>query len=127
MTNEEFLISECDSLREEIKRLKHENKNTIKFSVSYNESVFEIDTQIPKPLQENQVYYYPDDNINPTPLKLIEYNVAQTVTENLLISAACLNLNTNEIEYYHPKNLFKTKEQAGNEYLKRKFGENYEI
>ena len=122
MNDIEFLTQQCETLNNEIKRLKFENRNTIKIPVSYNGTILEVDTQISKPLKENQIYYYPDSNIDPTPLKLIDYQISQGVAGAITICALCVNQKNNELEYYLPKNLFPSKSKASQEYLENKFG-----
>lgn len=120
MNDKEFLIEELDKLQEEIKRLKRENKNTIKMKINFNESIYEVDTQIPINLKEMHYYYLADDYKNPTKVEFIEYEVAPSIDNQILICAKVINTANNEFEYYHPKSLYSSANKASNIYLMRK-------
>lgn len=120
MNDREFLIEELDKLQKEIKRLKRENKNTIKMKINFNESIYEVDTQIPINLKEMSYYYLADNYKNPTKVEFIEYEIAPSVDNQIVICARVLNTVNNELEYYHPKNLYNTVNKASDIYLMRK-------
>ena len=67
-----FMSNEIENLQEEIKRLKRENKDTIKFTVNYNNAIMEIDTQIPSTLVEGNYYYLPDKPYNEETGEILE-------------------------------------------------------
>lgn len=115
--DKEFLIKIIDNLQEEIKRLKKMNDNTIKISVNFNEEDYEIDTQIKNKMKEMKYYYLADDYKNPTKVKFIEYEVALSIDNQILICAKVINSVNNEFEYYHPKNLYSSANKAGDIYL----------
>ncbi len=117
----DFLLAQLENLEEENRRLREKNKNTIKFKMVYNEHIYELDTQIEKPLKEMKDYYLADDNINPTKVHLIDYSVSGGINR-VLIMCDCRNERTGEIEYYSPKNLYKTKSEASDSYLNKKHG-----
>lgn len=119
MNDREFLIEELDKLQKEIKRLKRENKNTIKMKINFNESIYEVDTQIPINLKEMSYYYLADNYKNPTKVKFIEYEIVPSVDNQIVICARVLNTVNNELEYYHPKNLYNTVNKASDIYLMR--------
>lgn len=119
MNDREFLIEELDKLQKEIKRLKRENKNTIKMKINFNESIYEVDTQIPINLKEMSYYYLADNYKNPTKVEFIEYEIAPSVDNQIVICARVLNTVNNELEYYHPKNLYNTVNKASDIYLMR--------
>lgn len=119
--NEKEYLTYIDNLEEEIRKLKKENKNTIKLSVNYNDKYYTIDTQIKDEMIAHKTYYLADDYKNPTPVTFIEYIIYNTIGADLIIVCSCMNKNTNKIEEYFQKSLFKTKKEAGDEYLKRKY------
>lgn len=116
-------LTYIDTLEEEIRRLKKENKNTIKLHVNYNDVVYEIDTQIKDEMVEHKTYYLANDYKKPTPVVFLGYLIDKTLEEDFIIVCSCLNKETDKIEYYLPKSLYKTKNKAGDIYLKN----NYEI
>lgn len=120
MNDREFLIEELDNLQEEIKRLKRENKNTIKMKLNFNECIYEVDTQIPINLKEMHYYYLADNYKNPTKVEFIQYEVSPNVDNQILICARVINTVNNEFEFYHPKNLFSSANKASDIYLMRK-------
>ena len=120
MTEKEFLLKELENLQEEVKRLKGLNKNTIKIQIKFDGQVYEVDTQISYRLKEMKYYYIADDYKNPTKVKFMSYEIAPSIDNKFIICAKILNLKTNEFEYYFPKNLYKSKEKAGKEYLSKK-------
>lgn len=117
MNDKEFLIEELENLQEEIKRLKRENKNTIKMKINFEECIYEVDTQIPINLKEMHYYYLADDYKNPTKVKFIEYEIAPSVDNQILICAKVINTVNNEFEYYHPKNLYSSANKASDIYI----------
>lgn len=119
--NEEEYLTYINNLEEEIKRLRKENKNTIKLIVNYNDKYYTIDTQIKDERIEHKTYYLADDYQEPTPVTFLGYIIDNTLGADLIIVCSCMNKNTNKIEEYFQKSLFKTKKEAGDEYLKRKY------
>lgn len=116
--NKEEYLNYIDTLEEEIKRLRKENENTIKLRVNYNDLYYEIDTQIKDEMIEHKTYYLADDYKNPTPVTFLGYIIDKTIEAHFIIVCSCLNKNTNKIEEYFQKSLYKTKNQAGDAYLK---------
>ena len=117
MENEEFLIKELEKLQEEIKRLKKLNKNTIKMNVNFDDKYYEIDTQIPAKLIEMNYYYLADDYKNPTKVRFIQYGIAPSIDNRIIIYAIVLNPKTGKDEYYFEKSLFESKSKASDFYL----------
>lgn len=68
-------------------------------------------------LKEGNYYYLADSYKEPTRVKFIEWYFGPGI-EHINIFCACSN--NLRIGYYNPSSLFKTKEKASNEYLKRK-------
>ena len=110
-----------NNLGNEIKRLKKENRNTIKLTVNYDNCIYEIDTQIPQKYKEGDILYLPDSYDNPSKVKFLEYIVENTIGANFILVCNVLNLKKNEFENYYAKNLFKSNSKASDEYLARKY------
>lgn len=100
-------------------------ENTIKIKVNYDEIVYEVDTKIKNELKEGQCYYLADNNIEPTKVKFIGYEIDNTIGADLIIVCNCLNTTNNKFEYYFTKTLYKSKEKASEAYLNNKYGGTY--
>lgn len=127
MDNKDFLLKYIENLEEENKRLKNNNKDTIKFKICYNNSKYEIDTQIKKELIEFKTYYLPTDNINPKKCTFIYYKVSSSLGDIDFIILATVdigNFNGNpksvKLIDISPHLLFKSKKSAGEYYLEHK-------
>lgn len=127
MTDKDFLLKEIQNLEEENKRLKNENKDTIKFKINYNNAIYEIDTQIKKELKEFQTYYLPTDNINPKKCQFIYYSIVQSLGNTDFIILATIDIgefngNPKSVKLIdtNPHLLFKSKKKAGEYYLEHK-------
>ena len=110
-----------ENLQEEIKRLKSLNKNTIKIRINFDEQYYEVDTQIPAKLKEMNYYYLADDYKNPTKVQFIEYGIAPSIENRIIIYAIVSNLKKDKTEYYFEKSLFKSKSEAGDFYIMNKY------
>lgn len=120
MEDKIFYEKMIDNLQEEIKKLKKENKHTIKLTVNYNDNIYEMDTQIKNELEEGKYYYLADSNKEPTKVKFINYEVAHTSGADLIIVCNCINTTNNKFECYFAKSLYKSKEKASEAYLSNK-------
>lgn len=111
-----------EMLEEENKRLRFGNRNTIRLKCIFNASIYEIDTQIKKKLEEDKIYYLADDNKEPTKVKFMNYEINKSMNTDFIIVANCLNLNNNKFEYYFESSLYSSKNKACDAYLERKYG-----
>lgn len=114
-----YISTEIENLEETIKRLKMEYKDTIKFTVVYNDNYYTIDTQIKNKLKETKYYYLANDYKNPTKVKFIDYYFTGEPSKTIL--ASVYNCSNGEIEYYKPKKLFKSIKAAEDFYFKNKY------
>ena len=85
--------------------------------INFDGRYYEIDTQFPKKLKEDNYYYLADDYKNPTKVKFLEYAIAPSTNNRIVIMPRVLNLATNEFEYYFTKRLFNSKSKASDYYL----------
>ena len=134
MDNKDFLLKYIENLEEENKRLKNNNKDTIKFKICYNNSEYEIDTQIKKELIEFKTYYLPTDNINPQKCQFICYHLEKSlgsVDFTILATIDVGNFNGNpksvKLTEVSPYLLFKNKSKAGDYYLEHKKELNFDF
>ena len=123
MTDKEFLLKEIENLKEEINILKKNNKNNIMIKVIFDENIIEINTGIESKLIEGKYYYLADNYKKPTKVKFLRYEILGGCDNNLVICCSCINQINGNFEYYFPKNLHKTKNQAQNVYLVKKYGD----
>lgn len=128
MDNMDFLLmsNEIENLQEEIKRLKRENNKTIKFTVNYNNSIMEIDTQIPKTLVEGKYYYLSDGYSSPSKVKFLGYQFDNNINASLIILAMVCFDEKNRIMSklpafpIMPQYLYKSVKEAREAYIKQK-------
>ena len=117
MEDKEFLLEIIENLQEEIKRLKKLNKNTIIMQVNFDGHYYEVDTQIPATLKEMNYYYLADDYKNPTKVRFMNYEIALSIDNKIIIHARVLDEEKDEFLYYSTDKLFKSKSKASDFYL----------
>ena len=117
-----FQAKYIENLEFELKRLKKENKNTIKLQCAYNDAIYEIDTQFSEKHKDGDILYLADDYKRPSKLKFVKYVLKKTVNSDFILFCEVLNLKKYEFEYYHEKSLFKSKDKASDKFLEKKFG-----
>lgn len=125
ISGRDFLIQYINNLELEIKRLKKENDNTIKLTINYDGSFYEIDTQIQRKYNDGDILYLADNNQEPTKVKVMKHRINNTINADWLLYIEVLNLNNQKFEYYEPRNLFKSKKDAIEKYYHNKFGPLY--
>lgn len=117
MDNIDFYLKHIENLEEENKRLKKENEDTYKMKVRVGTgAIYSVDTQLVLPKED--YYYLPNEYKNPLKVKLVDYNVHQSV-DNIIMILAAISINGNLIET-NPQLLFKSKDKAGDYYLEHK-------
>lgn len=117
ITDKEFYLKYIEQLEDEIRRLKKENKNTYKMKVRVGTgALYRVDTQLVLPKEED--YYLPNEYKNPLKVKLVDYNVHESV-DNVIMILATISINGNLIET-NPQLLFKSKDKAGDYYLEHR-------
>ena len=62
--------------------------------VNFDGQYYEVDTQIPARLKEMNYYYLADDYKNPTKVHFMEYAIAPSIDNKIIICAKVLNLKT---------------------------------
>ena len=62
-------------------------------------------------------YYLANDYKNPTKVHFMEYAIAPSIDNKIIICAKVLNLKTGEFEYYFTESLFESKSKASDYYL----------
>ena len=107
-----------EQLEEENHRLNKINENTLKIKFTFDNCYYEADTQIPRPLKEMEYYWLADDYKNPTRVKLIGYNIGCGIDNKMTIGLSCVDDN-GKWGLYNPSSLFKTKNKASDEYLRK--------
>ncbi len=117
MEDKEFLLKELENLQEEIKRLKKLNKNTIRMQVNFDGRYYEVDTQIPAKLKEMNYYYLADDYKNPSKVKFMNYEIAPSIDNKIIICARVLDEEKDEFMFYFSEKLFESKSRASDFYL----------
>ena len=117
MEDKEFLLEIIENLQEEIKRLKKLNKNTIIMQVNFDGHYYEVDTQIPATLKKMNYYYLADDYKNPTKVRFMNYEIALSIDNKIIIRARVLDEEKDEFLYYSTDKLFKSKSKASDFYL----------
>lgn len=119
---EEITILEkhIENLENKIKQLERKNKDTIKLTANYNDSKYEIDTQISRKYKDGDILYLADNYKEPTKLKFFKYRLDKTINADFIITAEVLNLKKNKFEYYNDKAFFKSKNAASDKYLERR-------
>lgn len=116
MENIDFYLKHIENLEEENRRLKRENKDTYKMKVRVGTgAIYEVDTQLVLPKED---YYLPNEYKNPLKVKLVDYNVHESV-DNVIMILAAISINGNIIET-NPQLLFKSKDKAGDYFLEHK-------
>ena len=124
----EDVLKKCDNLsqeikdikkehKEEIKRLKKLNKNTIRMQVNFDGRYYEVDTQIPAKLKEMNYYYLADDYKNPSKVKFMNYEIAPSIDNKIIICARVLDEEKDEFMFYFSEKLFESKSRASDFYL----------
>lgn len=126
MNNDKFKDVYIENLEEEIKRIRKENKNTIKVKIEYNGNMYNIDTGIKDELTEGKIYWLADDYKNPSSVKFVGYGIYPSVDNKILICCNCFDIKSGNYVQYNPKSLIFTKNKASDKYLEIK-GNNYEI
>lgn len=99
-----------------------EMNDKLKIKIRLDNIIYGIDTGLEdkwnfKPCTN---YYLADSCKEPTIVHFIDWNISQSVDNLINIYCAVMNLSKNEIEYYNPSSLFKTKSQAQDYYLRNR-------
>lgn len=85
--------------------------------VNFDGQYYEVDTQIPAKLKEMNYYYLADDYKNPSKVKFMNYEIAPSIDNKIIICARVLDEEKDEFMFYFSEKLFESKSRASDFYL----------